>query len=103
MRGSVAVGGRRWRWAAIGVVAAAYVAAVIFAAATHQPLDDTAPNTTIITAKTFIPSHEDCGGPSCVDVPDDWQFDIMTGRRANTIDVSRQTYDEYSVGDTYTP
>jgi hypothetical protein len=89
----------RWKRIAIAVVGLGYIAAVIFAVVTHQPLADTGGTT--ITAKRYVPAHQDCNGSGCFEVAADWQFDVLTGRRANTIDVTEQTYDEYRVGDTY--
>lgn len=70
-----------------------------FAVVTHQPLDDA--GGPVITAKHYLPAHQECDGPACVGVAADWQFDILSGRQANTIDVSEQTFDEYRVGDRF--
>ncbi|MGH1522819.1 hypothetical protein ACRAWC_01495 [Leifsonia sp. L25] len=55
---------------------------------THQPTQSVQSGPTI-TAKHVA------GG--------DYQFDILDGRHANTIEVSHKVYDEYKVGDTYLP
>lgn len=95
---------RHWKLILVGLVACGYLAAVLFAAVTHQPLADFGPAVTAkseITGKRYIPGHEDCSPSSCKYISPDWQFDILKGNRANTIDVSEGTYNSYRVGDTY--
>ena len=70
----------------IGVaVAVVYVAAMIFAVVTNQPLADD-------HGTTVVGKHHD---------GDDWQLDLISGRHSWTVHVDRAAYDEYRVGDAY--
>ncbi|MGO4535307.1 hypothetical protein [Leifsonia sp. 2MCAF36] len=63
-----------------------YLAALLFAAATHQPAGNSGYGTTVVG------KHHD--GP-------DWQLDLISGRRSWTIHVDHSEYDSYRLGDSY--
>lgn len=86
---------RRARLGALATVIGMTGVLGLIATATHDP----GYPSTIVTGKHHAPAEVTCTPTECITHPERWQFDILSGRRANTIDVDKTTYDRYNVGD----
>ena len=54
-----------------------------------------------VTGKHHAPESNSCSSTACVTEAERWQLDVLSGRRANTIDVDKTTFDRYKIGDAY--
>lgn len=88
---------RRWRVLATATAVALGAVLALEALLAHEP---GYPSVTV-TGKHHADATQQCDADGCVPVPARWQLDILSGRRATTIDVDESTYDRYAIGDAY--
>lgn len=90
---------RRGRWRVLAAATAVSLGAV-FALEALLANEPGYPYMTV-TGKHHTDATQQCDADGCVIVPARWQLDILSGRRATTIDVDESTYDRYAIGDAY--